>query len=118
MQRCLSNPEVLKLMTEAVRGWMAKNPKAMIFSVSQNDVLMFCECDQCKAIEARYGGKDSGIYLWFVNQIAEAVEKDYPDKLIDTLAYTVYRRAARWGSCRGRTCGCDCSDLGVRGASV
>jgi len=87
VQRCLSNPEVLKLMTDVVRGWMAKNPKAKIFSVSQNDALKFCQCDNCKAIEARYGGKHSGIYLWFVNQIAEAVEKDYPDKLIDTLAY-------------------------------
>ncbi len=34
----------------------------------------------------KYGGQ-SGLYLWFVNQVAKAVEKDYPNKLISTLAY-------------------------------
>ena len=87
VQRCLSNPEVLKLMTGKVKGWMEASPGAKIFSVSQNDANKFCECEQCKAIEARYGGKHSGIYLWFVNQIAEAIEKEHPEKLIDTLAY-------------------------------
>ncbi|MGA2497093.1 MAG: DUF4838 domain-containing protein [Tepidisphaeraceae bacterium] len=87
VQRCLSNPEVLKLSIEAVRGWMRSHPEAMIYSVSQNDCHGFCECDACKAIETKYGNAHSGIYLWFVNQIAEAVEKDFPDKLIDTLAY-------------------------------
>ncbi len=86
-QRCLSNPEVLKLSIEAVRSWIKESPKSMIYSVSQNDCYNFCECDNCKAIEAKYGGTHAGLYLWFVNQIAEAIEKDYPDKLIDTLAY-------------------------------
>ncbi|MFI5380025.1 MAG: DUF4838 domain-containing protein [Tepidisphaerales bacterium] len=87
VQRCLSNPEVLRLSIEAVRGWMRSHPEAMIYSVSQNDCHQFCECDGCKAIEARYGNTHAGIYLWFVNQIAETVEKEFPGKLIDTLAY-------------------------------
>jgi hypothetical protein len=87
VQRCLSNPDVLDLTIQGVQKWIAQNPKAMIYSVSQNDTYKFCECDKCKAIEARYGGKHSGLYLWFVNQVAEAIEKDHPDKLIDTLAY-------------------------------
>lgn len=86
-QRCLSNPQVLKLAIEAVRGWIKERPAAMIYSVSQNDCYRFCECESCKAIADRYGGVQSGLYLWFVNQIAEAIEKDHPDKLIDTLAY-------------------------------
>ena len=87
VQRCLSNPDVLRLMIQGVQKWIVQDPTAMIYSVSQNDTYKFCECDRCKAIEARYGGKHSGIYLWFVNQVAEAIEKDHPDKLIDTLAY-------------------------------
>ncbi len=87
VQRCLSNADVLKLSIEAVHEWMRSHPEAMIYSVSQNDCYQFCECDACKAIEAKYGNTHAGIYLWFVNQIAEAVEKDFPDKLIDTLAY-------------------------------
>ena len=87
VQRCLSNPEVLKLTIEKVRQWMKERPDATIYSVSQNDCYDPCGCDQCKAIEAKYGGQHSGLYLWFVNQVAEAIEKEHPDKLIDTLAY-------------------------------
>ena len=87
VQRCLSNPDVLRLSIEAVRRWIAEQPKAKIYSVSQNDCYQFCECEACKAIEAKYGNTHAGLYLWFVNQIAAAIEKDHPDKLIDTLAY-------------------------------
>jgi hypothetical protein len=87
VQRCLSNPDVLKMAIAGVEQWIAKNPRAQIYSVSQNDTNNFCLCDKCTAIEARYGGRHSGLYLWFVNQVAEAIEKDHPDKLIDTLAY-------------------------------
>lgn len=87
VQRCLSNPQVLKLAIEAVRSWIKERPGAMIYSVSQNDCYRYCECANCKAIADRYGGVQSGLYLWFVNQIAEAIEKEHPDKLIDTLAY-------------------------------
>jgi len=86
-QRCLSNADVLKLAIERVKEWIKERPDATIYSVSQNDCYEFCQCDNCKAIEARYGGTHSGLYLWFVNQVAEAIEKEHPDKLIDTLAY-------------------------------
>jgi hypothetical protein len=86
VQRCLSNQDVLKLATEKVLQWIETTRQARIFSVSQNDCYRFCECDACKAITAKYGAH-SGLYLWFVNQVAEAVEKRHPDALIDTLAY-------------------------------
>jgi hypothetical protein len=88
VQRCLSNPDVLKLAIEGVKKAFKNNPGAVICSVSQNDVDKWCECDQCKAKAAKYGSQ-SGVYLEFVNQVAEAIEKDppYADKLIDTLAY-------------------------------
>ena len=87
VQRCLSNPDVLRLSIERVRQWINEKPDATIFSVSQNDCAAWCTCDACTAIAQRYGGAQSGLYLWFVNQVAEAIEKDHPDKLIDTLAY-------------------------------
>jgi hypothetical protein len=86
VQRCLSNPDVLKLAIGGVREWIRQHPEATIYSVSQNDTYNFCECEKCTEIANRYGGQ-SGLYLWFVNQVAEAIEKEHPDKLIDTLAY-------------------------------
>jgi hypothetical protein len=87
VQRCLSNADVLKLAIENVRAVFKNDPSAVITTVSQNDTDKWCECDACKALVAKYGGVQSGVYLWFVNQVAEAIEKEYPDKLIDTLAY-------------------------------
>lgn len=86
VQRCLTNPNVLKLSIAKVLAWIKADPGALIFSVSQNDTDKWCECDVCKAEEAKYGSH-SGLYLWFVNEVAAAVEKEHPDKLIDTLAY-------------------------------
>jgi hypothetical protein len=94
VQRCLSNPEVLRLTIETVRRWINEHPEAMIYSVSQNDTYNFCECGRCNALAEKYGGQ-SGLYLWFVNQVAAAVEKEHPDKLIDTLAYQFTEAAPR-----------------------
>jgi len=86
LQRCLTNPDVLKLATATVLRWIAESPEARIFSVSQNDCYRYCECDACRALTEKHGAH-SGLYLWFVNQIAQAVEEKHPEALIDTLAY-------------------------------
>ena len=85
-QICMSNPDVLRIATEKVMKWIEEKPTAKIFSVSQNDCYLNCQCDKCKAIDEEEGSP-SGLLLRFVNAIAEEVEKKYPDKLIDTLAY-------------------------------
>ena len=87
VQRCLSNPEVLKLSIAKVKEWIKQVPHATIYTVSQNDTHNFCTCEKCNEIVRKHGGVQSGVYLWFVNQVAEAIEKEHPDKLIDTLAY-------------------------------
>lgn len=86
VQRCLTNPDVLALAIAGVRRAFAARPDAVIMSVSQNDCGSWCQCDRCKTITEKHGAH-SGLYLWFVNQVAEAIEKDLPGKLIDTLAY-------------------------------
>lgn len=85
-QLCLSNPEVLKIATQTVLDWCKSNPKAKIWSVSQDDYGRGCQCDKCRAIDAEEGSP-SGTLLRFVNAIADEVAKQYPNVLIDTLAY-------------------------------
>ena len=90
-QLCLTNPEVLRLGKQRLREWIQKNPEATIFSVSQNDWRNYCECATCAALAEREGSQ-SGPLLAFVNALAEDIEKDYPDKIIDTLAYQYTRK--------------------------
>jgi hypothetical protein len=85
-QPCLSNPDVLKITIAKVKGWIAANPGATIFSVSQNDTDLCCKCPACVAVEKEEGAP-SGLLLRFVNAVAEQVGKEYPNVLIDTLAY-------------------------------
>lgn len=85
-QLCMTNPEVIKVATQTVLGWMHDHPEAKICSVSQNDWYNNCQCPDCKAIDEAEGSP-SGLMLRFVNAIAAETEKAYPDKLVDTLAY-------------------------------
>lgn len=93
-QLCLSNPDVLPLVTERLRRYMKANPQFWGYDVSQNDNQLYCECRRCTALAKRYGGQ-SGLMLWFVNQVARAVKDEYPDKLIGTFAYQYTRHAPR-----------------------
>jgi hypothetical protein len=91
-QLCLSNPEVLALVTDKVRQWIAEEPGTEVVSVSQNDWYNSCRCPDCAAIDAREGSP-SGAMIAFVNQVAEAIEREYPQVAISTLAYQYTRHA-------------------------
>ncbi len=85
-QLCATHPDVAKLAIDYVRNVLKENPHTEILSVSKNDNTEICHCDRCtKLREAE--GSDMANQLLLVNQVAEAVEKDYPDVIIDTLAY-------------------------------
>ncbi len=90
-QACLSNPDVLRIVTERVLEKIRKDPTGTLYSVSQNDWYNPCQCANCKALVEKFGGTESGIMIWFVNQVAEAVEKEFPNALIETLAYQYTR---------------------------
>ncbi|MBU6402589.1 MAG: DUF4838 domain-containing protein, partial [Verrucomicrobia bacterium] len=91
VQRCLSNPEVLKIAIANVRRWIQDHPEATIISVSQNDTFNYCQCEQCQALDDAEGSHAATL-LRFVNAIAANLEPDYPNIRIDTLAYQYTRR--------------------------
>ena len=93
-QLCLTNPDVLKLCIQEVKKWMKEKPEINIIAVSQNDWAGWCECADCRALDEQEGSQ-SGTIINFVNQIAQAVEKEYPDKAIDTFAYQYSRKPPR-----------------------
>jgi hypothetical protein len=91
VQRCLSNPEVVKLAKQRVRQWIKDHPEATIISISQNDTGNYCQCEQCKALDDAEGSPAASL-IRFVNAIAEDIEPDYPSLHIDTLAYQYTRK--------------------------
>jgi hypothetical protein len=93
-QLCCTNEDVIRLCTEAVRAAMRAQPDATVFSVSQNDTDKYCECPQCQAL-AQAEGTQAAPVLHLVNRVAEALEKEFPGKAVETLAYHWSRRAPR-----------------------
>ena len=89
-QLCLTNPDVLRITIENIKDRIRKEPQYLIYDVSQNDWLGYCTCDKCKAISTAEGS-ESGLMIWFVNQVAAAIAEEFPGKFIGTLAY-VYTR--------------------------
>jgi len=85
-QLCLTNPEVLDRVTEKVLEQMRKNGNVKYFGVSQNDWLNHCTCATCRAVDEAEGSP-AGSLIRFVNAVAERTEKEFPNKIIQTLAY-------------------------------
>jgi len=90
-QLCFSNPELVPLLTEKVLKWKRQRPDLTIFSLVQADGYHFCECAACKQIEERTGGRGGPMFA-LINAVARDVAKEYPDIMIDTLAYLHTRR--------------------------
>lgn len=90
-QRCLTNPQVLAITIENARATLLANPHAKIISITQNDNGNYCQCLNCKASDEKYGGQ-SGTNIWFVNQVAAALEDKFPDVAFDTFAYQYTRK--------------------------
>ncbi len=89
-QICLTNPEVLEVAIASLREILAANPTAKYVGVGQNDNQSYCICEDCYRID-ELEGSHAGSLLRFVNAIAEDIEKDYPDVIIQTFAYQYTR---------------------------
>jgi hypothetical protein len=83
---CLSDPQILATVIANVRTLLAEDPSINIISISQNDNVEYCTCAKCAAVDAEEGSP-AGLMLRFVNAVAADLEKDYPNLVIDTLAY-------------------------------
>ena len=90
-QPCLTNPDVLRIVTESVLAQIRANPKLSNVSVSQNDNHNYCRCEKCAAIDARED-TPMGSLLTFVNAVADGVAKVNPNVKIGTLAYQYSRK--------------------------
>ncbi len=88
---CLTNPDVLRIVSEAVLAELKANPQRENISVSQNDNNKNCQCPKCAAIDEREG-TPMGTLLMFVNGVAERVAQEHPKVMVGTLSYWYTRK--------------------------
>jgi hypothetical protein len=82
-QLCVSNPDVRRLATEWALAQLEKRPDAEMISMECSDGAGQCECEECKKL-----GSISDRVFGLANDVARAVAKKQPGKMVGLLAYS------------------------------
>ena len=91
-QICFSNPKTLDRFEKKLREFIAldrqENPDnpPFVYEVSANDNKSECQCKGCRELVKKYGTY-SGAVVYFTNALAERIEKDYPEIMLQMFAY-------------------------------
>ncbi|MEX2545244.1 MAG: DUF4838 domain-containing protein [Phycisphaeraceae bacterium] len=94
-QLCLTHEQVIDHITRRVRRLLAEHPDRQVISISQNDGNNnHCQCPRCAELEEREATAAAPL-LHLVNAVAEAIEEEFPDRYVETLAYEWSRRPPR-----------------------
>ena len=102
-QLCLTNPELINIVVDNVRKILKENPDKKIISISQNDNINNCRCENC--LKSDYEeGSPVGTLIKFVNKVAEILEPEFPDVTFDILAYHYTRPASHLTKTRHNVC--------------
>ncbi|MBM3878453.1 MAG: DUF4838 domain-containing protein [Verrucomicrobia bacterium] len=90
-QLCMTHPDVLERVVQAVLDEIRRHPEVRNFNVAQMDNEGYCTCPGCAAIDAREESH-AGATLALVNAVAERIEPLHPEVLISTYAYQYTRK--------------------------
>ncbi|MFQ6098097.1 MAG: DUF4838 domain-containing protein, partial [Armatimonadota bacterium] len=85
-QLCMTHPGAIRAAIEGALRLLRAQPKARVISVSKTDGGRTCKCPKCKALDEAEGS-ESASDLYLVNRVAEAIEKEFPEVTVSTLAY-------------------------------
>lgn len=82
-QLCVSNPAVRRLATDYALAQLDKKPDLEMVSMECSDGVGQCECDECRKL-----GSISDRVFGLANDVARAVAKKHPGKMVGVLAYS------------------------------
>ena len=97
-QICVTHPLAVELVADTVRTYFRKHPDHDWIGLGPRDGRGFCECDQCSALDMQEYDPHSKSkpltdrYIWFLNQVAESIAEEFPDKKIAFYAYAAVVR--------------------------
>ena len=100
-QPCLTHPETIGFFKKKLRYYiefdrknLPENQWPTVYNVSINDNVDYCRCPNCRKRWLVTGGP-GGNDMEFINLLAEDIEKDYPEVIIETFAYTYSMQPAK-----------------------
>ena len=90
-QLCTTHPQVIELMIQKARQFFKDNPAYVSFPMDPADNNELCQCDRCRALDPPGSWKGQPLLtdrvIQFANIVAEAIEKDFPDRYVALCAY-------------------------------
>ncbi|MBM4050688.1 MAG: DUF4838 domain-containing protein, partial [Planctomycetes bacterium] len=90
-QLCLSNQKLRESFLVKLRENIKKSRDGPIppvyFDLSPNDSSHSCQCEACRRIVKEKGGADAGLLLDFLNDLADRIKDEYPEVILEALAY-------------------------------
>ena len=93
VELCFSNMHMAAEFMQNIRKYLSENfREGLYLCISQEDENLYCECAECSRIN-RMEKSRSGTLVRFLNLVAAALEKDYPNLPIRTDAYKYTRQA-------------------------
>ena len=93
VQRCVSNPEVRKLVKEYILNWTRKNPGEVFAMGAADNPNVWCRCPECTKMATGKDGKysASNLYHGFYSKIADEIYAENPDAKLYIYVYLDYR---------------------------
>ena len=85
------------LINQIVENWKNGKPRSHMINVCENDWGNFCECDNCRKLDAPIRPGDNwdtdltDRYLWMANEVLKRAKKLDPNVKVSFYAYSVYR---------------------------
>ena len=92
LQPCLHSEGACQTMTDGVMAKLEKEyaswtaPPKIVWVTQCDGAGSICTCPKCEAVQKKEGS-DAANWLLFVNDLAEKVEKKYPDVMVGMFAY-------------------------------
>lgn len=99
---CLTNPDVINITYESLVDFIKKDRATLsekewpdIYDISPMDCSPFlCLCPNCKAVSDREGS-DSGLLIYYLNEVGKRIANDYPGIKIRSCAYVSTNNAPK-----------------------
>jgi len=90
---CTSNPAVAAEVARNMARFLDEKPQISLISLSPTDGMLWCECEQCKALDETDVPRDQKMsrrMLLFYNAVAAELRKSHPEAQMLVGAYHVY----------------------------
>ncbi len=87
-QRCVSNPDVFKLVAEYILKWCNENPDNVFLICSADNKDGWCQCEECKkmgTVDGTY--KNTNLFHRFFSNVLGYVLERNPDARVDVRFY-------------------------------